>query len=146
MTTLFTIIFALVFIVAVFLAYLIGNRVGQSGRDRHWEGQIEEHRKDAVIKSRAVLSGQFSEQISPYMPGFPFSPTECRFMGKPVDFLVFKGMDEKKIDEIVFVEVKSGKSQLSNQEKNLKEAVKNKRVSWYEYRVPEDVTKRRQEL
>ena len=72
------------------------------------------------------------------MPGFPYLPTECRFVGKPTDFIVFKGMDEKKINEIVFVEVKSGDSKLSSQEKNLKEAIEKKRVRFEEYRIPKE--------
>ena len=76
------------------------------------------------------------------MPNFNFKPTECRFLGKPIDFIVFKGLDDKKIDEVVFVEVKSGKSKLSNVEKSLKEAIKNKKVKWEEYRIPEGLTKR----
>ena len=110
-------------------------------RDLYWESQIESIRQDAIKRSRAVLGGQFSEQLAPYLPDFPFSPTECRFIGKPVDFIVFKGMDEKAISEVVFVEVKSGKSTLSSQEKALREAVREKRVVWYEYAVPEGVTK-----
>ena len=77
------------------------------------------------------------------MPNFKHLPTECTFIGKPIDFLVFKGSDEKKIDEIVFVEVKSGNSRLSTHEKNLKDAVENKRVRWEEYRIPEELTKKK---
>ena len=55
---------------------------------------------------------------------------------------VVEGMDEKDIKEVVFVEVKSGKSKLSSQEKNLKEAIDNKRVKWVEYRIPEELTKK----
>ena len=94
------------------------------------------------MKSRAVLGGQFSEQLAPYLPNFNYLPTECRFIGKPIDFLVFKGMDEKNITEVIFVEAKSWKSKLSSQEKSLKEAIENKKVRWEEYRVPEDLTKK----
>ena len=76
------------------------------------------------------------------MPDFPFNPNECKFLGKPIDFLVFEGIDNKEINNIVFVEVKSGNSKLSQQERKLKDAIENKRVSWKEYRVPEDLTKR----
>ena len=95
------------------------------------------------MKSRAVLSGMFSEQLAPYLPDFNFKPTEVRFLGKPVDFIVFKGIDGKEINEIVFVEVKSGKSQLSKVEKSLKKTIENKKVSWEEYRIPEDLTRKR---
>jgi predicted Holliday junction resolvase-like endonuclease len=106
---------------------------------------IPDIRQEAIQRSRAVLGGQFSEQLSPFLPDFPYSPTECRFIGKPIDFLVFQGMDEKNISEVKFVEVKSSKSQLNKQEKSLKDAIKNKKVSWEEYRVPEEVTREKKE-
>ena len=120
----------------------LGAKIARLSRDKFWEEQMVQERKDAVMRSRSVLGGQFSEQLAPYLPDFPFSPTECRFLGKPIDFIVFKGMDDKKIEEIVFVETKSGKSRLSSQEKGLKEAIEKRKVSWKEYRVPEGVTQR----
>jgi len=53
-------------------------------------------------------------------------------------------MDDKKIDEVVFVEVKSGQGALNKVEKTLKEAVQNKKVEWHEYKVPEEITKNKQ--
>ena len=132
-------------IVLIVLALALGFFIGKILRDKHWKEQILEERKDAIAKSRAVLGGQFSEQLAPYLPDFPFSPTEVRFLGKPIDFVVFKGMDEKRIDEVVFVEVKSGKAKINAHEKNLKNAIEKKRVRWEEYRIPEDVTRKRDE-
>lgn len=126
------------------MAYLIGYKNGAFRRDKLWEAELPMHRKEAILKSRAVLSGQFSEQLAPFLPGFDFKPTECRFVGKPIDFLVFKGMDEKDISEIVFVEVKSGDSKLSPIEKKVKEAVKNRKVRWEEYRIPKELTKKKE--
>ncbi len=131
---LISVILILAGLLLIILAFIVGKKIGEYKKERFWEGEIDKHRKDAVTRSRAVLAGQFSEQIAPYMPGFEFSPSECRFIGKPVDFLVFKGMDNKKIEEVVFVEVKTGSSKLSEQEKNLKDAIENKRVRWKEYR------------
>ncbi len=126
--------------ILIFIGYLIGKYITQ----KKLEEKIPEIREDAIKHSRAVLSGQFSEQISPYLPDFPFKPTEARFIGKPIDFVVFKGMDNKSIDEIVFVEVKSGQSQLSKIQKTLKSSVENKKVSWHEYKVPDEVVKKKQ--
>ena len=130
-------IIAVSFLVILCIGFLIGKYIAK----KQHEEKIPEIRDTAIKQSRAVLSGQFSEQIAPYMPDFPYKPTEARFIGKPVDFVVFKGMDEKKIDEVVFVEVKSGQSQLSKVEKTLKETIQNKKVSWSEYKVPKEVTK-----
>lgn len=135
------IILAIISLAALVIVSYVSYKLGSSHRDKFWENEIPAHRKDAIEKSRAVLSGNFSEQLAPYLPDFNFSPTECKFIGKPVDFIVFKGMDEKNIDEVIFVEVKSGSSKLSPQEKNLKNAIENGNVRFKEYRVPEDLTK-----
>jgi len=125
------ILIAALFLIILFIGYAIGKYVSSK---EHRE-QIPEIRETAIKQSRAVLSGQFSEQIAPYLPDFPYKPTEARFIGKPVDFIIFRGMDEKKIDEVVFVEVKTGQSQLSPIEKSLRETIQNKKVSWHEYRI-----------
>lgn len=137
-----TIILIIILLIGLFVAYRIGQRAGAFQRDKWWEGELPNHRHDAIMKSRAVLGGQFSEQLAPYLPDFDYLPTECRFIGKPIDFIVFKGMDGKDINEIVFVEVKSGNAKLNQHEKNLKETVDKKKVRWVEYRIPDGLTKK----
>ncbi len=138
------IIVIILFLIGLAVAYFLGYKNGAFRKDKLWEAELPIHRRDAILKSRAVLSGQFSEQLAPFLPGFDFKPTECRFVGKPIDFLVFKGMDEKDINEIVFVEVKSGDAKLSPIEKKVKEAVKNRKVRWEEYRIPKELTKKKE--
>lgn len=137
-----TIIFIIIFLIGLIIAYWIGHKAGCFKTHKYWEGELPNHRKDAILKSRAVLGGHFTENLAPYLPDFPYLPTECRFIGKPIDFIAFKGMDNKKIDEIVFVEVKSGEAKLSPQEKNLKDTIKKKKVKFEEYRIPEGLTKK----
>jgi predicted Holliday junction resolvase-like endonuclease len=71
----------------------------------------------------------------------PLKASEARFIGKPIDFLIFRGMDDQDISEVVFVEVKTGNSQLSTNERKLRDAINEKRVSWYEYRVDGEIAK-----
>jgi predicted Holliday junction resolvase-like endonuclease len=139
-----TIILIIVFLIGIGIAYWLGKKHGMFKRDRYWEKELPGLRKEAIEKSRSVLAGNFSEQLAPYLPDFQYNPNECKFLGKPIDFLVFKGLDEKDISEIVFVEVKSGKSSLSKPERSLKKAVQDKKVKWEEYRIPEDITKKKQ--
>ena len=146
MVEIITVVLIIIFFIGVIIAYLLGNKIGSRNRDRWWEKELPLHRKDAILRSRAVLGGSFSEQLAPFLPNFNHSPTECRFIGKPVDLIVFKGMDDKKIDEVVFVEVKSGNSRLSSQEKKLKETIEKKRVKWEEYRIPENLTKKEENV
>lgn len=141
-----TIILLVIGFIGLAIAYYFGYKSGSFRRDKFWEDSLPEHRKDAILKSRAVLGGQFSEQLAPFLPNFENLPTECRFIGKPIDFIVFKGMDEKKIDEVVFVEVKSGNAKTSPVEKSLKETIEKKRVRWEEYRIPQELTKKKDNM
>lgn len=142
MITTTAIIFLAVLLVGLAVAYYIGNKAGLRSKEKYWLEQLPIHRREAIAKSRAVIGGQFSEQLAPYLPNFEFLPTECKFMGKPIDFIVFKGMDGKEISEVIFVEVKSGNAKLNKHEKNLKETIDKKKVRWVEYRIPEELTKK----
>ncbi|GIU68535.1 MAG: hypothetical protein KatS3mg001_385 [Candidatus Pacearchaeota archaeon] len=106
--------------------------------NRKWELEIPLHRKEAIEKSRAILSGQISEQIAPYFYDFPYKPTECRFLGKPIDFIVFPGLEEGNPREIVFLEVKTNTSSLSKKQRAIKKLVEDKKVGWKEYKINYD--------
>jgi predicted Holliday junction resolvase-like endonuclease len=92
-------------------------------------------RADAIRRSSAVVSGKVSEHLAPYMPGFPYSPKDARFLGTPIDFLVFDGMSDDDIREVVFLEIKTGGSNLTSRERRVRDAVLAGRVSWKEFRV-----------
>jgi predicted Holliday junction resolvase-like endonuclease len=136
-----TIILICVFALFCLLFLLIGRRMGLSQGRRQERADWEGHKVRDIVKarlkaSRAVLGGLVSEQIAPLLPGFPFDPGDCRFMGKPVDFIVFRGMNEKNISEVVFLEVKSGTGKnLNDQEKRLREVIRAGRVRWAEYDI-----------
>jgi predicted Holliday junction resolvase-like endonuclease len=136
-------VIALICLILFFcLAFLLlGRRMGlRQGRKleaAEWEGRkLEAVVKARLKQSRAVLGGLVSEQIAPLLPDFPFDPGDCRFIGKPVDFIVFNGMNKQNISEVVFLEVKSGKSKTLNlQEKKLREAIQAGCVRWEQYDV-----------
>lgn len=118
----------LIFFMGFLFAFLIVKTSVHSDRKKD--------RKDAINRSRAVLSGQMLEQVSPFLPNFPCNPADVRFVGKPIDFVAFPGaVDNKPISEILFIEVKSGNSVLSEREKEIKNAVQKGKVRYVEYRV-----------
>ena len=110
-------------------------------KEAEWGEGEELRRKAAIARSRQIIGGNFSEQLAPYLPDFPFDPTEARFIGKPVDFLVFSGLSQGEVKEVVFVEVKSGGSKMNRNEASLKAAIDEKRVRFAEYRVPHELTR-----
>lgn len=115
----------------------VGARFGAFRAERAFGERLDAERRDAVKRSRAVLGGQLSEQLAPYLPGFPGDPTEVRFVGKPVDFVSFSGSSLGTVEEVVFIEVKSGESRLSPVERSLRDAIESGRVRYVEYRVPD---------
>jgi len=95
---------------------------------------LRDARRHAIDQHRAVTNGQLYEQLVPYLPDFEFNPKDARFLGRPVDFVVFDGLDEGELRRIVFVEVKTGGSKLTPRERLIRDAVREGRVGWKEIR------------
>lgn len=92
-------------------------------------------RRDAVSQSRAITRGQVFEQFAAYFPNFEFNPKDAQFLGKPVDFVVFDGLDDGEVERIVFVEIKTGGAALSTRERRIRDAIQDGRVEWRELRL-----------
>lgn len=98
---------------------------------KQWKAEVEKDiRSDAINRSRVTLGGKMAEQLAPYFPDFPYDPTEARFIGSPVDFIVFSGTANGEPNEVVFVEVKTGDSTLSAKQKKLKQVIQDRKVRW----------------
>lgn len=94
-------------------------------------------RADAIARHKNSIKGKTTEHLIPYVEEFIYNPSDCRFMGSPIDIMVFNGLSEGKKDvDIVFVEIKTGKSSLSTRERKVRDAVKNGRISWRLVRKP----------
>lgn len=92
-------------------------------------------RQDALGKSRAVLKGKIGEQLAPVLPEFRYNPADARFLGSPIDYIIFDGYSEAKegrgkIRRIVLMDVKTGNAQLSPIEKKVKDAVAEGSIHW----------------
>lgn len=92
-------------------------------------------RRDAVQRSEAVIAGKVTEQLLPLLPGFGFNPKDVRFLGSPVDLVVFDGLSTGALGRVVFVEVKTGDAGLSRRERQLRDVVQAGQVEWREWRV-----------
>ena len=103
---------------------------------KEWMADAEKRiRRDALGKSRAVLKGKIAEQLAPLLPGFDYNPADARFIGSPIDYIIFDGYSEAmegngKIRRIVLMDVKTGKARLSRTEKKVKSAVTSGAVEW----------------
>ena len=106
-------------------------REWQETETLRWEAEIEQARKSAVTQSRAVLGGKFTEQMAPYLPDFKYDPTEARFIGSPIDLIVFPGLAKGDPQEIVIMEIKTGKTaQLTPVERKIRQLIEEGMVRW----------------
>src|SRR6478752_6516945 len=92
-------------------------------------------RIEGALQSRAIVRGQIYEQLVPYLPGFRFNPKDAQFLGRPVDFVVFDGLDDGDLRRIVFVEVKTGAAKLTTRERLVRDAIRDGHVEWAEIRA-----------
>lgn len=80
-------------------------------------------------KSSEVRTGGIVEQLAPFLKDYPLDPNKARFIGDPIDFVSFGS------DKITFVEVKSGQSQLSKRQREIRDMVKAGKVDFIVYRI-----------
>ncbi len=106
-------------------------------RIKEWLQKEEDRiRKDAIERSARTLSGKTLEKLIPFLDKFPYDAHDLRWLGDPVDFIIFDGYSsEKSPKQIVFCEVKSGKSNLNKTQNEIKELVDKKKVKWFEFRI-----------
>jgi len=131
-----TAVLALVIVVLLIACILLALYLSRTRRKfKEWkegeEQRLEKGRKEAIGQSRAVLGGKFVEQMTPYLPEFKYDPTEARFIGSPVDLIVFPGLSRDDPEEIVVIEVKTGKSErLTPRERKIRELVEAGKIRW----------------
>lgn len=131
----------LIFFASAILFFILGKIIGSLLEKAKITKKIQTERNDAVKRSRAVIGGQVTEQLAPLFPDFPARYDEVKFIGKPVDFIAFKGLEEScdngekcHVDEVLFIEVKTGNSALSTRERAIKQAVDEGRVRYVLWR------------
>ena len=93
--------------------------------------------KQVLGQSRATLKGKISEQVVPFLEQFKYNPADARFIGSPIDYVIFDGYTEVKdsnVDRpitVVLADVKSGKSRaLTQAQRKIRQAVEENRVKW----------------
>src|SRR5437660_2143152 len=121
----------LVLILGIAIGLLVALLYIQQWKARYTQGI----RQDAVQRSQAVTSGKVHEQLVPYLPEFGFNPKDARFLGSPVDLLVFDGLDDGELRRVVFIEIKTGGSALTGRERQVRDVVRARQVAWEELRI-----------
>ena len=79
-------------------------------------------------KSIEVIFGQAVEKIIHLHKDFNFTLEDCRFFGAPLDVIVFDGAASNNVNHITFMEIKTGKNTLNDNQKMIRKAVNEYRV------------------
>jgi predicted Holliday junction resolvase-like endonuclease len=96
-----------------------------------WKAEFERAiRDDAIKRSESVTVGKITEHIVPFLPDFTYNPKDARFIGSPIDLIVFDGLNAGEVKRVVFVEVKTGESSLSTRERRVRDAIEAGNVEW----------------
>lgn len=120
----FTQVFFILMITGIWIA--VGYVWGRFVRHR----TVMRERTDAVGRSRSVILGELYETIAPLIPGFRYAPRDMVFIGKGIDYLVFDGLSEWALKEIVFLELKTGKSKQNPNEKSIQKCINTGKVRY----------------
>ena len=125
---------AVIIVFIIFVGVLIYRNIKQRNS---YEGKLAESKKnfDTMLshkKSSEVRVGKIGENMAPFLKDWPYDPNRFRFLGNPVDGMQFTD------DEIIFIEIKTGKSRLSKTQKKIKELVKSGKVRFATFRVGEN--------
>ncbi len=98
--------------------------------------------KRSVNTSRAVLKGKMAEQLAPIMPEFQYLPSDAKFLGDPVDYVVFDGYTDFRDGdgsaediEVVLIDIKSGGARLTKGQQAIEQAIKEGRVRFETIRI-----------
>ncbi|MBP9788299.1 MAG: endonuclease [Acinetobacter sp.] len=98
--------------------------------------------KRSVNTSRAVLKGKMAEQFAPILPEFRYLPSDAKFLGDPVDYVVFDGYTNFRdgdgtVDdiEVILLDIKSGGARLSKGQQAIAQAIREGRVRFETLRI-----------
>jgi predicted Holliday junction resolvase-like endonuclease len=112
----------------------------QRTMDEEFKKRVEELDKrkklateKAAITARSVNIGKNLEKIFPTMKDFKWNLPDSRFLGDPIDLIIFNGLSQEKVNSISFVEVKSGNARLNEHQKTIKDAINDKKVFYTEF-------------
>lgn len=96
---------------------------------------IGEARVDAIKRSKASIEGQVYEQLVPHLPNWKHVPSDARFIGTPIDYIVFDGMSEGEPTQITIVEVKKGKSSTTKLQRKIRDLIKDGKITWELFKI-----------
>ncbi|MSU74842.1 hypothetical protein EXS57_03670 [Candidatus Kaiserbacteria bacterium] len=101
---------------------------------RKARANLKSKRLHKAAHTQSVNIGFISEKMITTLEDFTakgYRHADCRSIFQPIDFLIFKGLSEKRVvSEIFFAEVKSGSARLNTDQKEIREVINNHGVEF----------------
>ncbi len=104
--------------------------------------EIQRAVKKSLNTSRATIKGRVAEQFAPLLPEFEYLPSDAKFLGDPVDYVIFDGYTDWRDGnlpsdaiEVILMDIKSGQARLSQGQLAIAEAIKHGRVRFETLRI-----------
>jgi predicted Holliday junction resolvase-like endonuclease len=117
----------LVLVIVVLAVALL--RLARSIPDRVTQAR-EDEREVFRRRNAPTLVGNAIQHYVPFLEEFPYHPSDARFLGGLVDFVVFDGLTDGDVRNVVFVEVKKGKQPPSKRQKQVERCIQDGRVDF----------------
>jgi predicted Holliday junction resolvase-like endonuclease len=103
-------------------------------KEQHQQA-LNEAKNRSLDGSRAVIKGRIAEQLAPILPNFKYLPSDARFIGDPIDYIIFNGYTDIKDNggrednlEVVILDIKTGQASLSQFQQAVSRAINMGRV------------------
>ncbi|MBM3714106.1 MAG: hypothetical protein FJW56_11860 [Actinobacteria bacterium] len=104
-------------------------------RDELKNKKIKMSQKSEII-SKSVNIGFILERLAPSLKAFKFHKNDCRSLFDPIDYVIFEGLQEKgKVSKIIFTDIKTGNARLNSHQKQIKNLVNKKKLSFDIYKA-----------
>ena len=121
------IVYVFLFIIWIIVWYLIAKI--------YFLVKIKKLQKQSVSKSKQVILGQVNEKIAPFLPNFNYNVKDLVFVGKGIDYIVFDGLSNGELKQIVFLEIKTWKSKQNKNERLIEKIVSSKKIKYEIFRI-----------
>lgn len=124
--------FMLCFVISIGVLAAVALTYADIQRRKRKKAEKATRRMLSQKKSSEVRLGKIGENMAPFFLGWPYDPNKFRFLGNPIDGIQFDD------DEVIFVEIKTGKARLTASQKSVKQLVQEGKVRFATFRVGED--------
>jgi len=136
-------IISLIVIIIVLIFIIAASEEKRKNIVQEYEMTINTERKNAIKQSKSVIRGQVTEQMVPIFGEFPYNVQDCKFLGQPVDYIVFENMSKIREGEdlpltIILSDVKFNTASKTKIQKAIKEAILKGNIKFEEWRVNDE--------